>query len=142
MTFLETAWHEKAGWLIILWPISVLFRLLALCRRRLQQISSRPSHINVPIVVVGNISVGGTGKTSVVIALAKNLKSLGINPGIISRGYGGSAAAYPLIVNSDCEVSACGDEALLTPTFRNLTSARTQPSHYYTRFCKKPTCHR
>lgn len=113
MTFLETAWYEKASWLIILWPISILFRLLALCRRSLQQTSSRPSHINVPIVVVGNISVGGTGKTPVVITLANNLKSLGINPGIISRGYGGSAAAYPLVVNQDCDVNACGDEALL-----------------------------
>ena len=113
MTFLETAWYEKASWLIILWPISILFRLLALCRRSLQQTSSRPSHINVPIIVVGNISVGGTGKTPVVITLANNLKSLGINPGIISRGYGGSAAAYPLVVNQDCDVSACGDEALL-----------------------------
>jgi tetraacyldisaccharide 4'-kinase len=113
MSFLEAAWNKKAQWLILLWPISILFRLLAFCRRRLQQVSSRPSHINAPIVVIGNISVGGTGKTPVVITLATNLKSLGIHAGIISRGYGGSAAVYPFIVSPHSEVNVCGDEALL-----------------------------
>lgn len=113
MSFLEKAWHKKAGWLVLLWPVSLLFRLLAKLRRQMQQPKSRPDYLKVPLVVVGNISLGGTGKTPLLITLALALKEQGFKPGIISRGYGGTAPDYPLAVDSDSNVSESGDEAFL-----------------------------
>ena len=113
MSFLEKAWHEKAGWLVALWPVSLLFQLLAKLRRLTQQPKTRPDYLKVPLVVIGNISVGGTGKTPLLITLATELQKQGFKPGIISRGYGGEAPVYPLAVDGDSNVSECGDEAFL-----------------------------
>lgn len=113
MSFLEKAWHKKAGWLILLWPVSLLFRLLSRLRRSLQQPKSRPDFLNVPVVVIGNISLGGTGKTPLLITLAKALQEQGFKPGVVSRGYGGEAASYPLAVDEDSDVKESGDEAFL-----------------------------
>ncbi|MEM1229326.1 MAG: lipid A export permease/ATP-binding protein MsbA [Pseudomonadota bacterium] len=66
----------------------------------------------VPVIVVGNISVGGTGKTPFVVWLAKALSARGFSPGIVSRGYGGSAST-PLLVNPDADPVLVGDEAPL-----------------------------
>ena len=69
MNFLERAWYKKAGWLILLWPLAFFFQGLTKFRRAFQQGNSRPTKHNVPIVVIGNISVGGTGKTPLLIAI-------------------------------------------------------------------------
>ena len=113
MSFLERAWHEKAGWLILLWPVSVLFQVLSKIRRAVQQTRKRPPNITAPVIVVGNISLGGTGKTPLLITLTQELKKQGYKPGIISRGYGGEASSYPLAVDSDSDVRQSGDEAFL-----------------------------
>jgi tetraacyldisaccharide 4'-kinase len=67
----------------------------------------------VPVIVVGNITVGGTGKTPLVIALANYLQAQGWRPGIISRGYGGVSSDKPRLVTSDSSPAVCGDEAVL-----------------------------
>jgi tetraacyldisaccharide 4'-kinase len=67
----------------------------------------------VPVAVVGNISVGGSGKTPLIIALVKALNKLGYTAGVISRGYGGAASAYPLRVTTGTPVDQSGDEPLL-----------------------------
>jgi tetraacyldisaccharide 4'-kinase len=67
----------------------------------------------VPIIIVGNIRVGGTGKTPIVIALAERLNQLGWKPGIISRGYGASTHAAPQLVRSDSDPKQVGDEPVL-----------------------------
>jgi len=67
----------------------------------------------VPLVVVGNISVGGTGKTPLVVALAAELQQAGYRVGIISRGYGGQASEWPQSVTADSEAAWIGDEPLL-----------------------------
>ncbi|MBT8147279.1 MAG: tetraacyldisaccharide 4'-kinase, partial [Gammaproteobacteria bacterium] len=67
----------------------------------------------VPVVVVGNISVGGTGKTPLIIGLGRALQKAGLTPGVISRGYLGKAPHYPFKVVSDSRVEEAGDEALL-----------------------------
>jgi len=113
MSFLEKAWHKKAGWLILLWPVSLLFRLLSRLRRTLQQPKTRPDFLTVPVIVIGNISLGGTGKTPLLITLAKALQAQGFKPGVVSRGYGGEAASYPLAVDEDSDVKESGDEAFL-----------------------------
>lgn len=67
----------------------------------------------VPVIVVGNITVGGTGKTPLLIWLARMLKEQGYNPGIISRGYGGQAESWPQWVDADSTPEQVGDEAIL-----------------------------
>ncbi len=69
--------------------------------------------ISVPVIVVGNISVGGTGKTPMVTFLVSHLRSLGFHPGVVSRGYGGNATHWPQSVNAKSDVLLVGDEAVL-----------------------------
>lgn len=67
----------------------------------------------VPVIIVGNLTVGGTGKTPMVIYLVEQLRARGLSPGVISRGYSGDAPHYPFEVLSDCEVKHSGDEPAL-----------------------------
>ncbi len=109
---LVNAWYQKASWLHLLRPLSVLFSVLAARRRQRQQGQQRKP--GIPVVVVGNITVGGTGKTPVVRALAEALHSRqGLRVGVLSRGYGGRAPAYPFEVLPDSDVRFTGDEAKL-----------------------------
>lgn len=110
MSLLERAWYKKATWLYLLWPLSLLYRVLSVAKFRQQR--SRAVDSTVPVIVVGNLTVGGTGKTPVVMALAKALHEAGMNPGIVTRGYGGTAT-YPLWIDSDTPVEQSGDEAKL-----------------------------
>lgn len=113
MKFLERAWYSNAGWLILLWPLSLVFQMLVSVRRKIQQRAARPASHKVPVVIIGNISIGGTGKTPLLIELVKHFKQKGMSPGIVSRGYGASTQEFPLQVHTDTNVSQCGDEALL-----------------------------
>lgn len=113
-SFLEKAWYRSAPWLLLLAPLSKLFGFLAARRRRQFEIGRRTIYrAPVPVVVVGNITVGGTGKTPLTIALAEKLMGAGFNPGIVSRGYGSRSPNFPLTVTADTDVSLSGDEALL-----------------------------
>ncbi len=69
--------------------------------------------LDVPVIVVGNLTVGGTGKTPLVIALAKWLATEGYKPGIITRGYGGQSLQWPLSVTADSDPWQAGDEAVV-----------------------------
>ncbi len=111
MAGLTDAWYQGSAWLHLLRPLSALFRLLSRVRRKQLTALQHPSAI--PVIVVGNISVGGTGKTPVVIALADALESSGRRVGVISRGYGGTAKHYPLFVSTTTDVRKSGDEARL-----------------------------
>ncbi len=95
-------------------PASAIFSLLSSIRRRLY-ISGRKKtyRASVPLIVVGNITVGGTGKTPLIVYLARQLMLAGYRPGIISRGYGSKAPQYPFHVKKDSPVLHSGDEALL-----------------------------
>lgn len=70
-------------------------------------------HFKVPVIVVGNITAGGGGKTPMVIWMVKHLKSLGYKPGIVSRGYGGKRKVEPMFVTPNANPVASGDEPLL-----------------------------
>ena len=67
----------------------------------------------VPVIVVGNLSVGGTGKTPMVIYIVEKLLTEGLKPAVISRGYHGNAENYPLTINAQTPVVECGDEPLM-----------------------------
>ncbi len=95
-------------------PVSWLFCALVFLRRllfRLGLISS--SALTVPVIVVGNINVGGSGKTPLVIWLARQLIQAGYKPGIMLRGYGGKAEQWPQQVRPDSDPIQVGDEAVL-----------------------------
>ena len=111
---LESAWYQGAWWLWLLRPLELCFRLVAAARRGLYRLGLLPVYrAPVPVVVVGNITVGGTGKTPVVIALVEYLQERGIRVGVVSRGYGGTARTAAHWVDSSSDAGRCGDEPLL-----------------------------
>ena len=113
-SFLVRSWYEKSAWLVALLPLSLVFYLLSALRRSLYRLGIAPTcKSQLPIIVVGNISVGGTGKTPLVVALVEQLRQAGFHPAIVSRGYGSRAAAYPYFVSSDDAPECSGDEPLL-----------------------------
>ena len=112
------AFWERRGiisWL--LWPLSKLFSLFVSSKNALRDLGigiGKP--FSVPIIIVGNLRVGGTGKTPIVIALAERLRARGFYPGIISRGYGGrshSKQSNPIEVSSQSDPTVVGDEPVL-----------------------------
>src|SRR5215472_728757 len=93
-------------------PLSLLFRLLVALRRVAYRLRLLPSAaLGVPVIVVGSIVAGGSGKTPLTRALAAELTRAGWSPGIVSRGYGGSNVA-PRAVTRDDDPAIVGDEAL------------------------------
>ena len=111
--FWTNAWYQKSTWLLLLVPLSWLFRAISRLRRIVLQWRFQGQSYAMPVVVIGNISLGGSGKTPLIIALAKALSERGYSVGVVSRGYGGASAQYPLVVRPDTPVSQSGDEPLL-----------------------------
>ncbi len=100
------------AWLLA--PLSWLFCAIVQIRRQAYSIGLLTRHhLPVSIIVVGNITVGGTGKTPIVIALAQCFKKQGFKPGIVSRGYGGRAKTWPQAVYPDSDPRLVGDEPIL-----------------------------
>ncbi len=94
----------------LLWPLALLFRAIVAARRMLYGAGVlRSQRLPVPVIVVGNITVGGAGKTPLTYALAQHLQQRGFHPGIISRGYGGSNDA-PRAVAANDDPQQVGDE--------------------------------
>ncbi|MFU8798232.1 MAG: tetraacyldisaccharide 4'-kinase, partial [Gammaproteobacteria bacterium] len=74
------------------------------------------TYLDIPVIVVGNITLGGTGKTPLIIYLAQLLQQHGYQPGIVSRGYGGKNKNYPCSVTPDSDPILMGDEPVLMAT--------------------------
>lgn len=111
--WLKRQWFSLTCWQSVLWPLSQLFRMLSVARKLLYRVGVlRVWHAPVPVIVVGNISVGGTGKTPLTLWLARFLKENGYHPGIVSRGYGGRASGAQA-VDVSSRASDVGDEPLL-----------------------------
>ncbi|SCB97262.1 tetraacyldisaccharide 4'-kinase [Gilliamella intestini] len=111
---IEKLWYGKNRlfWLFI--PFSLLYGLIAIFRRFLYQVGILKSWRSpVPIIVIGNLSVGGNGKTPLVISLIESLKQKGLQVGVVSRGYGGKADSYPLILDNTTTTEQAGDEPVL-----------------------------
>ena len=113
---LQRVWYERSPVVLflLLTPLSVLFALIAWLRRAAYRSGIfKRVRVERPVIVVGNITVGGTGKTPLVIWVTELLQTRGYRVGVVSRGYGGSATRWPQVVTSQSRVEEVGDEAAL-----------------------------
>src|SRR5260221_14691117 len=110
---LMRVWYTgtQAPW--FLRPLAAVFGWLAGIRRKRQQAQAVALRPAAPVIVVGNIAVGGTGKTPFVIWLVERLRQWGWKPGVVSRGYGGNAISWPQAVTAQSDPAAVGDEPVL-----------------------------
>ncbi len=117
---LVRSWYTPRVTLLaaLLWPLSLVYRAVVAVRRALFRSGVlHAEQLLVPVVIVGNITVGGAGKTPLTCALAEALRARGMHPGIVSRGYGGSASTARAVVVSDAP-SVVGDEPLIFAALR------------------------
>jgi tetraacyldisaccharide 4'-kinase len=106
-------WRRRGFAACLLWPISLLFRALVALRRALYACGALPAtRLPVPVLVVGNIFVGGTGKTPLAIWLVEMLRGAGYVPGVVSRGHG-AASDMPRLVTPESSAQDAGDEPVL-----------------------------
>jgi tetraacyldisaccharide 4'-kinase len=118
-SFLQRVWYDReAQWLsLALLPLSWLFGFVVACRRAAYRLGLlRRIRVARPVVVIGNVTVGGTGKTPFTIWLATLLQARGVRVGIVLRGYGGNSPNWPRDVSSDSAPEEVGDEAVLLAT--------------------------
>ncbi len=112
--FFLSIWYTNNPLAYLLLPFSAVFYLISVARRSAYRYGlKKVMHLDSPVIVVGNISVGGTGKTPLVVWLADYLKAKGFKPGLIARGYGGKAHHWPQQVRPDSDPVTVGDEAIL-----------------------------
>ncbi|MDX2372887.1 tetraacyldisaccharide 4'-kinase [Psychrobacter sp. PP-21] len=113
-TTITHAWQRRALWLWLLLPVSWLYGLITMLRRNAYKSGLLSSYrAPVPVMVIGNITVGGSGKTPLIIALVSYLQRHGIKVGVISRGYGGDTSQMPAVVSATSLPSVVGDEPCL-----------------------------
>jgi tetraacyldisaccharide 4'-kinase len=112
---IEQSWYKPFSLItLLLLPLSAIFGCVALVRKYCYEVGVfKPFVSNTPVIVVGNISVGGNGKTPFVLWLHDYLTAQGLSVGLISRGYGGQAAHYPLLVTANTTTLEAGDEPVL-----------------------------
>jgi len=112
--FFNNIWYGYSWQCVLFIPVSWVFSQVVKLRKLAYQNAWLSSYsFPVPVIVVGNISVGGSGKTPLVIWLVELLKNAGYRPAIISRGYKGKAGNWPQQVRVDSDPVVVGDEAVL-----------------------------
>jgi tetraacyldisaccharide 4'-kinase len=112
--WIHRVWYGdgRLGWLLL--PLSGLYWLVVVTRKYLyDQGLLRTHQVSAPVIIVGNITAGGTGKTPTVIWLVGELRKRGFRPGIVSRGYGGSHSRTSMRVEPDSDAAVVGDEPVL-----------------------------
>jgi len=106
-------WYRRGALAWLLWPASMLFGFLAFSRRTLYRLRLLKSiHPGIPVIVVGNLVAGGSGKTPLVLWIAEFVKGKGWSPAIVSRGYGVRLEAPRAATIAD-DAAAVGDEPIL-----------------------------
>ena len=111
---IERIWSGKSWLYLLLLPLSWVYGLISGAIRLSYRLGLRQSwRAPVPVVVVGNLTAGGNGKTPVVIWLVEQLQQQGITVGVVSRGYGGKAASYPFVLSAETLPAEAGDEPVL-----------------------------
>ncbi|MCS6809693.1 MAG: tetraacyldisaccharide 4'-kinase, partial [Tepidimonas sp.] len=109
----QSIWRRRGLPARALWPVHALMHGLLAARRAAWRWGlRRPWSAPVPVIVVGNVIVGGAGKTPTTAALVQHLQTRGWRPGVVARGYGGRATT-PQLVADDPDPGLCGDEPVL-----------------------------
>lgn len=112
--FFTNIWYNNSVFSYLFLPLSFIYALITYVRRNLFKVGVLKSYKCIkPVVVVGNISVGGNGKTPVVIAIVKYLQSKNLKVGVVSRGYKATPPCLPYEVSNNSTSNLCGDEPLL-----------------------------
>lgn len=111
-SLVDRLWYGKGRPLLLLSPLSWLYRAIAEARRR-KAIKMYNQKLPIPVVVVGNITAGGTGKSPLTAWLVDTMRSAGWRPVVLSRGYGGNSSDYPLLVTENTLPSLAGDEPVM-----------------------------
>lgn len=111
-TLVDRLWYGTKRPLWLLLPLARLYRVIADNRRR-QAWRAMDDPIPVPVVVVGNITAGGTGKSPLTAWLVSMMQGQGWRPVILSRGYGGRSKDYPLLVDRQSNAAIAGDEPVM-----------------------------
>jgi tetraacyldisaccharide 4'-kinase len=111
--FAARHWYRLSVVSLLLFPLSLVFRLLVALRRLLFRAGALSSvRVRVPVIIVGNLTVGGTGKTPLILALVDALRAKGLRPGVLSRGHGGTDPGPRAVSGSD-DAAQVGDEPVL-----------------------------
>lgn len=111
MSWLEQRWYSGKPAPCWLLPLAKLYRFVA--ERQSRKAQEQSWSAPVPVIVVGNINIGGTGKTPLAIELIALFKEWGFSPGVVSRGYKSTAPAYPYLINDKSSPEEAGDEPYL-----------------------------
>jgi tetraacyldisaccharide 4'-kinase len=110
----QNIWYGESSLYWILLPLTWIYTAVVVCRKYLYTVGIISAQtMPVPVIIVGNITVGGTGKTPLAIWLVTQLKGKGFKPGIISRGYRGKVGSIPVKASADSDPNIVGDEAVL-----------------------------
>ncbi len=118
-SYIQSLWYRRSFNLLtlLLMPLSWLFGAVVALRRFAFRVRLlRAESVSRPVIVVGNLTVGGTGKTPFTLWLAAQLRAKGYVPGIVLRGYGGASTSWPRDVSADSDPLEVGDEAVLLAT--------------------------
>lgn len=111
---IERIWSGRSALYLLLLPFSLLYGLISNVLRLSYCWGWRKAwRAPVPVVIVGNLTAGGNGKTPVVIWLVQALQQRGFRVGVVSRGYGGKAESYPLVLGEETTTREAGDEPVL-----------------------------
>jgi tetraacyldisaccharide 4'-kinase len=111
---LQRLWYGPAWWSLPLWPLGWLFEAVVVARRALYRLGVlRSQHVAIPVIVVGNLTVGGTGKTPVAAWLARQLSLRGHRVGVVLRGYGARHSGPARVVTTGDDAAEVGDESLV-----------------------------
>lgn len=110
---IQQRWYGKRP-IAVLTPLAGLHAIVVALRRRAYERGWLTCHrVACPVLVVGNLGLGGSGKTPLTLAIIERARALGLRPGVVSRGYGGRSAEYPLTVDADTPAAVAGDEPVL-----------------------------
>jgi tetraacyldisaccharide 4'-kinase len=127
-TAIERFWYSSSKLVWIFWPVSLIFLLMVKIKRALYQLKLIKSNcFEKPVLVVGNITLGGTGKTPFINQLVRMLAENKIKAGIVSRGFHSNVNSYPYQVIADDTASQVGDEAFMQYADLNVRSGLNIP---------------
>ncbi|MFK8080229.1 MAG: tetraacyldisaccharide 4'-kinase [Granulosicoccus sp.] len=114
MSRIQQAWQGRGFLACLLWPVSWLYRLIITLRRFAYERGwFAVQAISLPVIVVGNVSVGGTGKTPLCTYLVRRFQAAGWRPAIVSRGYGGERHLLPHLLDESDTPASAGDEPVM-----------------------------